>query len=208
MNPDETIDHAELRRQTELRISQMIEQAMDGVFIIAPDGRFILANSRVCEMLGYLREELLQINILDTSGNGSFLVETRIALDVADTAVLLVSANEGVQVYTGRTWDMAEEESARALAHDPSEPQALFVSIWLAPEREPLAVAPERARSSFDLRARRQPSLRIVGGLERTEARLAHGDRRGLAALAAETTRERRERRAASASGSSTLPTP
>ncbi|HET6923665.1 MAG TPA: hypothetical protein VFI16_11015, partial [Anaeromyxobacteraceae bacterium] len=30
----------------------------------------------------------------------------------------------------------AEEESARALAHDPSEPQALFVSIWLAPERE------------------------------------------------------------------------
>ncbi|MBN2576376.1 MAG: elongation factor G, partial [Deltaproteobacteria bacterium] len=50
-----------------------------------------------------------KINLIDTSGNGSFLVETRIALDVADAAVLLVSANEGVQVYTERTWDMAEE---------------------------------------------------------------------------------------------------
>ena len=42
------------------------------------------------------------------------MVETRIALDVADAVVLLVSANEGVQVYTERTWDMAEELSLPA----------------------------------------------------------------------------------------------
>jgi elongation factor G len=59
--------------------------------------------------VGHVEWKKNKINIIDTSGNGSFLVETRIALDVADAAVLLVSANEGVQVYTERTWDMAEE---------------------------------------------------------------------------------------------------
>jgi len=59
--------------------------------------------------VGHVEWKKNKINIIDTSGNGSFLVETRIALDVADSAVLLVSANDGVQVYTERTWDMAEE---------------------------------------------------------------------------------------------------
>jgi elongation factor G len=59
--------------------------------------------------VGHVEWKKTKINLIDTSGNGSFLVETRIAMDVADTAMLLVSANEGVQVYTERTWDMAEE---------------------------------------------------------------------------------------------------
>ncbi len=59
--------------------------------------------------VGHVEWKKSKINLIDTSGNGSFLVETRIALDVADAAVLLVSANDGVQVYTGRTWEMAEE---------------------------------------------------------------------------------------------------
>ena len=44
----------------------------------------------------------------------------------------------------------AEAESARALAHDPSEPQALFVSIWLAPERERSVRARAAARAAPD----------------------------------------------------------
>jgi elongation factor G len=59
--------------------------------------------------VGHVEWKKHKINLIDTSGNGSFLVETRIALDVADAALLLVSANEGVQVYTERTWDMTEE---------------------------------------------------------------------------------------------------
>ena len=59
--------------------------------------------------VGHVEWKKTKINLIDTSGNGSFLVETRIALDVADSALLLVSANEGVQVYTERAWDMAEE---------------------------------------------------------------------------------------------------
>jgi elongation factor G len=59
--------------------------------------------------VGHVEWKKTKINLIDTSGNGNFLVETRIALDIADTAVLVVSANEGVQVYTERTWDMANE---------------------------------------------------------------------------------------------------
>jgi elongation factor G len=59
--------------------------------------------------VGHVEWKKSKINIIDTSGNGSFLVETRIALDVADSAVLVISANEGVQVYTERTWEMTEE---------------------------------------------------------------------------------------------------
>jgi elongation factor G len=61
--------------------------------------------------IGHVEWKKSKINIIDTSGNGSFLVETRIALDVADSAILLISANEGVQVYTEQTWDMLEELS-------------------------------------------------------------------------------------------------
>ena len=61
--------------------------------------------------VGHVEWKKTKINLIDTSGNGNFLVETRIALDVADSAMLIVSANEGVQVYTERTWEMAEELS-------------------------------------------------------------------------------------------------
>jgi len=58
---------------------------------------------------GHVEWKKTKINILDTSGNGNFLVDTRITLDVADAAVVVVSANDGVQVYTERTWAMCDE---------------------------------------------------------------------------------------------------
>jgi PAS domain S-box-containing protein len=45
---------------------QLIDQAADGIFIVAPDGKLILVNSKICEMLGYTEQELLQLNILAT----------------------------------------------------------------------------------------------------------------------------------------------
>ena len=60
---------------------------------------------------GHVEWKKTKINILDTSGNGNFLVETRIALDVADAAVVVVAASDGVQVYTERTWAMCDELS-------------------------------------------------------------------------------------------------
>lgn len=50
----------------ERQIRQLIEQIPDGFFTLRPDGQFIMANSRLCEMLGYTRQEIQRMNILDT----------------------------------------------------------------------------------------------------------------------------------------------
>jgi PAS domain S-box-containing protein len=59
--------HAEEElRESERRYRQLIEQAPEGILFHEADGRFILVNSKLCEMLGYTEEEILQLNILDT----------------------------------------------------------------------------------------------------------------------------------------------
>jgi PAS domain S-box-containing protein len=59
------------RAQKELGTTQrnyrlLTEQAADGVFLIDKDGKFLVVNSRMCEMLGYTDEEMRQLNVLDT----------------------------------------------------------------------------------------------------------------------------------------------
>jgi elongation factor G len=48
-----------------------------------------------------------KINFIDTSGQGDFLVDTLVAVGAADSAVCVVSASDGVQVYTEKTWEEA-----------------------------------------------------------------------------------------------------
>jgi PAS domain S-box-containing protein len=43
----------------------LFEQAADGIFIANRQGRYIEVNQRGCEMLGYTREELLGLTMLD-----------------------------------------------------------------------------------------------------------------------------------------------
>lgn len=52
-----------------------------------------------------------KINLIDTSGQGDFQVDTMIALGAADCAVCVISASDGVQVYTEKTWEEAERLS-------------------------------------------------------------------------------------------------
>jgi PAS domain S-box-containing protein len=56
----------ESENKIERQYRQLIEQAAEGIFIILPQGNFILVNSKTCEMLGYTEQELLRLNILDT----------------------------------------------------------------------------------------------------------------------------------------------
>jgi len=48
-----------------------------------------------------------KINFIDTSGQGDFLVDTLVAIAAADSALCVVSASDGVQVYTEKTWEGA-----------------------------------------------------------------------------------------------------
>ncbi len=44
----------------------LFDQSPVGIFVLNPDGYFILVNRRFCELTGYSNEELLQMHILDT----------------------------------------------------------------------------------------------------------------------------------------------
>lgn len=49
-----------------------------------------------------------KLNIIDTSGQGDFLVDTLVALGASDSAVCVISASDGVQVYTEKGWAEAD----------------------------------------------------------------------------------------------------
>lgn len=55
---------AELRASEE-RYRSLVEQASDGIFLADSTGRYVDVNTRGCLMLGYTRDELLQMSIID-----------------------------------------------------------------------------------------------------------------------------------------------
>jgi elongation factor G len=61
----------------------------------------------------------VKVNVLDTPGDTNFFVDTHAAMAVADGAVMVVSAPDGVQVGTEKVWQYAEELGL---------PVAIFVS--------------------------------------------------------------------------------
>lgn len=52
-------------RESESRYRTLMEQASDGIHTYDFEGNFIDANTKLCEMLGYTREELLRLNVRD-----------------------------------------------------------------------------------------------------------------------------------------------
>ncbi|MEI7848589.1 MAG: PAS domain S-box protein, partial [Chloroflexota bacterium] len=57
-------------RASEERYRILIEQASDGFFITDPDGKFLDVNSNGCLMLGYTRDELLEMNMREVVVTG------------------------------------------------------------------------------------------------------------------------------------------
>jgi PAS domain S-box-containing protein len=53
-------------RRSEQRYRDILEKAVDGIFLLDAEGNFLMVNSEICEMLGYAREELVRMSILDT----------------------------------------------------------------------------------------------------------------------------------------------
>ena len=58
--------HAEeALRESESKYRMLMEQASDGIHTYDMRGNFIETNSKLCEMLGYTREELMRLNVRD-----------------------------------------------------------------------------------------------------------------------------------------------
>ncbi len=52
-------------RESEDRLRRLLEHAVDAIFLVRLDGKIIDANRVACESLGYSRDELLQLTVLD-----------------------------------------------------------------------------------------------------------------------------------------------
>ncbi|MCX6080463.1 MAG: PAS domain S-box protein [Chloroflexi bacterium] len=52
-------------KNSELRYRTLIEQASDGIFIADPQGNLVDVNPSACAMLGYTREEILKLNLIE-----------------------------------------------------------------------------------------------------------------------------------------------
>ena len=64
-------------RESEARFRQLMEQSLDPIFVQDFDARIIDVNPRACESLGYTREELLQMSVVDIdAGLGPECVRT------------------------------------------------------------------------------------------------------------------------------------
>jgi PAS domain S-box-containing protein len=53
-------------QESERQYRLLMEEASDGIVVLDLDGYFRMANSKVCEIFGYTREELLRLHVRDT----------------------------------------------------------------------------------------------------------------------------------------------
>lgn len=67
-------------------------------------GHSINASLAFCEF------DKTKINLIDTPGNNNFIADTPACIRVVDGAVVVVGADDGVQFFTERVWQWADEE--------------------------------------------------------------------------------------------------
>ncbi|HEX7964799.1 MAG TPA: PAS domain S-box protein [Gammaproteobacteria bacterium] len=53
------------REESERRYAELVDQALEGILVRSPQGRLLFVNGTLCRMLGYAREELVQLNMRD-----------------------------------------------------------------------------------------------------------------------------------------------
>ena len=56
-----------------------------------------------------------KLNILDTPGNGNFIADTPGCIRVSDGVVIVIAADSGVQFYTEKVWQWANESSLKRI---------------------------------------------------------------------------------------------
>src|SRR5687767_2931295 len=63
----------------------------------------------ITSALAYCEWNKKKINILDTPGYRAFITDTKLALRVADAAVIVLDGVAGVEVQTEKVWEFADE---------------------------------------------------------------------------------------------------
>lgn len=133
----ERMQAVEALRASEHDYRVLVEQAADGIFLSNPAGRFVDVNARGCVLLGYTRDELLRLNVVDIIdpadlaatplrlaelGNGRAIVGER-RVRRADGAIMLVELSTTL-LADGRLQAIARDVSERVRAREELERSA------------------------------------------------------------------------------------
>ncbi|MBI4470700.1 MAG: elongation factor G [Acidobacteria bacterium] len=116
----------------------------DGTTVTDYDEDEIERKNSLHTSLAHLEWKGIKINLLDTPGTGPFIHDARAALRVADLALFLVDAVDGVQVQTESVWALADDlELPRMIViskvdRERSNAQAAMASLKEAFGRVPL----------------------------------------------------------------------
>jgi PAS domain S-box-containing protein/putative nucleotidyltransferase with HDIG domain len=118
-------------RESEERYRMLVEQAADGIFIAAPDGKYISVNNAGCKMLGYQPEELLGKSLRDLvlpgdqktaplglnafSTGSSIITERRMIRKDGELRTVEISARV---LPNGSTQSIVRDITARKLAEE------------------------------------------------------------------------------------------
>jgi PAS domain S-box-containing protein len=122
------------RRRTEESLAesnrqyqQLVDNARDGIFTLANDGRFLFVNAEFCLMLGYSRDELLHLSIADTYTDAAredgLLRMTHLGCGKSLRLERPMRRKDGSSVMVeSHTW-RADEGSIKAIVRDITERQ-------------------------------------------------------------------------------------
>jgi len=116
-------------------VTPRLGRVEDGTTVTDYDDDEIERKITIHTALAHVEWKGTKINLLDTPGYQAFIHDARSALRVADTALVLVDAVEGVQVQTEKAWSYAEEFEVprmivvNKLDHERGEFEAALKSI-------------------------------------------------------------------------------
>jgi len=135
--------HQALER-SEARFRQLVEQAVDGIFVCDEEGLLVDVNRQACESLGYTREELLGTPFVDLCPGLDIeqLWELLDGLDPGESETLAAShlrpdgSSFPVELHLGPFWDFEGAPRILALARDVTDRHRLEAAALEAAEQE------------------------------------------------------------------------
>jgi two-component system cell cycle sensor histidine kinase/response regulator CckA len=112
-------------RESETRYRHILEQASDGIVVATPQGRIVLANERASEMLGYTREELLQLPVAQLYDPTDLDTTPLAWADLASTPIVLresrLKRKDGTTFQAELSVRMTADGLAQAIVRDVTE---------------------------------------------------------------------------------------
>lgn len=135
--------HQTLER-SEIRFRQVVEQAVDGIFVCDEEGRLVDVNRQACESLGYSRDEMLTMNLVQLCQGLDMetLWELLDRLDPGQSETYAAAhlRRDGstfpVELHLGPFWDHEGTPRILALARDVTDRQRLEKAALEAAEQE------------------------------------------------------------------------